>query len=230
MVLLGRRGQESWMAKVKEMKCPRMVSLFAALVLLAGCTGRPDGVEPVSPFDIERYKGVWYEIMRLDHSFERGLTNVTATYDLREDGTVGVLNRGFDREKCRWKEANGTAEFQGEKTVASLSVTFFWPFAGGYHVFALDQRNYGYALVAGPSHDYLWILARRPDLPVDIRKALVAKAREQGFPVDDLILVDHGQPPCKSAILSRHSGAGSCPLGAARLNQIEASARSCGPP
>jgi len=190
------------MAKVEEMKCPRMVSLFAALVLLAGCTGRPDGVEPVSPFDIERYKGVWYEIMRLDHSFERGLTNVTATYDLREDGTVGVLNRGFDREKCRWKEANGTAEFQGEKTVASLSVTFFWPFAGGYHVFALDQRNYGYALVAGPSQDYLWILARRPDLPVDIRKALVAKAREQGFPVDDLILVDHGQPPCKSAILS----------------------------
>jgi len=167
------------------------------LAILGGCTGRPDSVEPISPFDINRYQGVWYEIMRLDHSFERGLTNVTATYDLRDDGTVGVLNRGFDREKCRWKEADGTAEFQGEKNVASLSVTFFWPFAGGYHVFALDQKDYGYALVAGPSHDYLWILARRPDLPVEIRDNLVGEARERGFPVDDLILVDHGEPTCK---------------------------------
>jgi apolipoprotein D and lipocalin family protein len=176
-----------------------LIFLVALLVLLAGCTSRPDGVEPVSPFDIGRYKGVWYEIMRLDHSFERGLTNVTATYDLQDDRTVGVLNRGFDREKCRWKEADGTAEFQGEKTVASLSVTFFWPFAGGYHVFALDQLNYGYALVSGPSQGYLWILARKPDLPIEIRNDLVARARDRGFPVDDLILVDHSQPPCKPA-------------------------------
>ncbi len=78
-----------------------MTFLVALIILLAGCTGRPDGVEPVSPFDISRYQGVWYEIMRLDHSFERGLTNVTATYNLRNEGTIGVLNRGFDREKCR---------------------------------------------------------------------------------------------------------------------------------
>jgi apolipoprotein D and lipocalin family protein len=171
--------------------------LIGVLAVLAGCTGRPDGVEPVSLFDINRYQGTWYEIMRLDHSFERGLTNVTATYDLRDDGAVGVLNRGFDRGECRWKEADGVAEFQGERTVASLSVTFFWPFAGGYHVFALDEQNY--ALVSGPSHEYLWILARRPDLPVEIRDDLVRKARDQGFPVDDLILVDHSQLPCKPA-------------------------------
>lgn len=174
--------------------------LIGLLSVLAGCTGRPEGVEPVSPFDINRYQGTWYEIMRLDHRFERGLTNVTATYDLRDDGTVGVLNRGFDREGCRWEEAKGVAEFQGERTVASLSVTFFWPFAGGYHVFALDERNYAYALVSGPSHEYLWILARRPELPVEIRDDLVQRARDQGFPVDDLILVDHSQPPCKPAV------------------------------
>jgi apolipoprotein D and lipocalin family protein len=187
------------MAKVGSMRKPRLGFVAALIVLLSGCTGRPDGIEPISPFDISRYQGVWFEIMRLDHSFERGLTNVTATYDLREDGTVGVLNRGFDREKCRWKEADGTAEFQGEKTVASLSVTFFWPFAGGYHVFALDRQNYAYALVSGPSHGYLWILARRPDLPVEVRNDLVSKARDRGFPVDDLILVDHSQLPCKPA-------------------------------
>jgi apolipoprotein D and lipocalin family protein len=199
MVLFRGRGQESRMAEVKAMKRCCVVSLIAVLVLLTGCTGRPDGVEPVSPFDINRYQGVWYEIMRLDHSFERGLTNVTAAYELGDDGTVGVLNRGFDREKCRWEEADGIAKFQGEKTVASLSVTFFWPFAGGYHVFALDQKDYGYALVAGLSYDYLWILARRPDLPVEIRNELVGKARERGFPVDDLILVDHSREVCSYA-------------------------------
>ena len=80
MVLFRGRGQESRMAGVKAMKRCCVVSLIAVLVLLTGCTGRPDGVEPVSPFDINRYQGVWYEIMRLDHSFERGLTNVTAAY------------------------------------------------------------------------------------------------------------------------------------------------------
>jgi apolipoprotein D and lipocalin family protein len=171
--------------------------LVALLSIVAGCTGRPDGVEPVTSFNINRYAGTWYEIMRLDHSFERGLTNVTAKYELRDDGTVNVLNRGFDRDKCTWDEANGTARFQGDKTVASLSVTFFWPFSGGYHVFELDKENYAYAVVAGPSHDYLWILARLPDLPVEMRKKLVSRARDRGFPANDLILVDQSEPTCK---------------------------------
>jgi len=184
------------MAKVRPMKLFGLTSVLALLAALGGCTGRPDGVEPVTPFDINRYQGVWYEIMRLDHGFERGLTNVTATYALRDDGTVSVLNRGFDRQTCRWKEAEGTARFQGEKNVASLSVTFFGPFAGGYHVFDLDRSDYGWALISGPSRSYLWILARRPDLSPDIRARLVEKARGLGFPVDELILVDHGPTTC----------------------------------
>jgi len=171
--------------------------LLVLPALLTACTGRLDGVEPVRSFDINRYTGTWFEIMRLDHSFERGLTNVTATYELRDDGTVSVLNRGFDRDKCAWDEADGTARFQGDKTVASLSVTFFWPFAGGYHVFELDQDNYAFAVVAGPSRKYLWILARRPDLPSETRNDLVAKARDRGFPVAELILVHHNDPTCK---------------------------------
>ena len=176
---------------------PLLAMLLAPLLaFLAGCTGLPQGVEPVAPFDVTRYKGTWYEIMRLDHSFERGLTNVTATYGLRDDGNVSVLNRGFNRAKCRWDEADGTARFLGEPSVASLSVTFFWPFAGGYHVIALDRQDYGYALVAGPTRNYLWILARRPDLESETRDALVARARELDFPVDELILVDHSDPDC----------------------------------
>ena len=167
------------------------------LFLLTGCTGKPDGIEPIQSFDVNRYSGEWFEIMRLDHRFERGLTNVTATYTLKADGSVDVLNRGFKREDCAWKEADGRAVFQGDPDTASLSVTFFWPFAGGYHVFALDQKNYRWAAVSGPSRSYLWIQARRPDLAPRIRTRLVNKARDLGFPVDDLILVDHSTPDCK---------------------------------
>ena len=170
--------------------------LVMATTLLAGCTGRPDGVKPVSPFDVERYLGTWYEIMRLDHRFERGLTNVTATYRLRKDDTVDVINRGFNRTTCQWKEAEGRAKFQGSANVASLSVTFFWPFAGGYHVFNLDHEDYGWAAVSGPSHSYLWILARQPDLSPIIRDRLVDQARDLGFPVEELILVDHSAADC----------------------------------
>lgn len=167
-----------------------------AVLWLGGCTGLPPGIEPVRDFEPQRYLGRWYEIMRLDHGFERGLSDVTATYTLLEDGTLGVLNRGFDREACEWREAEGRAEFQADPATASLSVTFFWPFAGGYHVFALDRENYDWAVVAGPNRDYLWILARQPALPAPLEQRLVEQARALGFPVEELIRVEHGTPGC----------------------------------
>jgi apolipoprotein D and lipocalin family protein len=172
------------------------IAALAICLALAGCTGRPDGVQPVRGFDVARYQGDWFEIMRLDHSFERGLTNVTASYRPRPDGSLAVHNRGFDRAACRWKDAQGRAQFLGARDVASLSVTFFWPFSGGYHVFALDQQNYDWALVSGPSRDYLWLLSRSREMPTDLRDRLVAQARALGFPVDQLITVDHGPPAC----------------------------------
>ena len=196
MVLFRRGGAEGRMAEVSAVKQSCLTYVVALLLILGGCTGRPDGVYPVRPFDVQRYEGKWFEIMRLDHSFERELTNVTATYTLRDDGSVGVLNKGFDRKNCRWKEADGRAVLQGDRDTASLSVTFFWPFASGYHVFALDQQDYGWALISGPSRSYLWILSRKPDLSVDIRNRLVDQARSLGFPVGELILVNHGSRDC----------------------------------
>ena len=179
----------------------RAMLTAAALLLLtlAACTGRPEGVEVVRGFDAARYAGQWFEVMRLDHRFERGLTNVTASYTPRPDGSIGVVNRGFDPKGCRWKEADGRAVFQDAPDIASLSVTFFWPFAGGYHVVDLDRQDYGWALISGPTRGYLWILARRPDLDPAIRERLVARARTLGFPVDELILVDHRPPACTPA-------------------------------
>lgn len=162
---------------------------------LAGCTGRPPGIEPVTSFDAQRYSGEWYEIMRLDHRFERGLTNVRAVYTLKPDGKVEVLNKGFDPKTCQWRDIEGSARFQGPQTTASLSVTFFPPFAGGYHVFTLD-KNYQWAMISGPTLDYLWILARKPSLDPALRARLVNEARDKGFPVDQLILVDQTPPRC----------------------------------
>ena len=83
------------------------------IVLLVSCTGLPDNVEPVSQFDTEQYLGTWYEIARLDHSFERNLERVTATYGLNEDGSISVLNKGFNTEKGEWRQAEGVAKPMG---------------------------------------------------------------------------------------------------------------------
>jgi apolipoprotein D and lipocalin family protein len=163
--------------------------------MLAACTGAPEGVEVVSGFDLNRYLGTWYEIARLDHSFERGLSNVTANYSLREDGGVKVTNRGYDAEKGEWDETEGKAYFLGDEDVGQLKVSFFGPFYGGYNVIELDRDEYQYSLVAGPDRSYLWILARTPELDDAILQRLVATARELGFPTDELIMVEQDSVP-----------------------------------
>jgi apolipoprotein D and lipocalin family protein len=159
--------------------------------ILAGCATIPSGVEAVRGFDVGRYQGRWYEIARLDHSFERGLSNVSATYTLRSDGGIDVLNKGFDERGGRWKEARGLAYFLEASTVGRLKVTFFWPFYGGYNVISLDNENYSYALVCGPNRSYLWILAREKTLNSEVVNKLVKTARDSGFNVDGLIFVEH---------------------------------------
>lgn len=171
-----------------------MFLMIACALTLVGCsTAPPAGINPVSPFEINRYLGKWYEIARLDHSFERGMSDVNATYQLQDDGSVKVINRGYDTQKQAWKEAIGRALFTGESNTASLKVSFFGPFYGGYHVVALDQKDYRWSLVAGPDRDYLWLLARDKQLPVEIREQLVSQARALGFATDKLIWVDHRQ-------------------------------------
>jgi apolipoprotein D and lipocalin family protein len=167
---------------------------LALLVVIAGCsTAPPDGVQSVSPFDVNRYLGQWYEIARLDHSFERGLSEVSATYTLQPDGSLEVLNKGYDVKKDKWKSATGRALFTGPQTQGSLKVSFFGPFYGGYHVIALDQVGYQWAMIAGPDRDYLWLLARNKTIAPDVREALLKKASDLGFATQNLIWVEHKQ-------------------------------------
>ena len=171
-------------------KIATALSFFSSFVI-SGCSGAPEGTSAVSGFELNRYLGTWYEIARLDHRFERGLTNVTASYTLRDDGGVRVVNRGFNTGKGTWNEAVGKAYPVGSPDLGQLKVSFFGPFYGGYNILELDMDNYQYALVAGPNRSYLWILARSPDLSDDIVQSLVEKARRLGFPVDELIYVSH---------------------------------------
>lgn len=171
-----------------KIKCFLRVIL---MLLITGCTGIPDGVQAVRNFHADRYLGVWYEIARLDHSFERGLNNVSATYTLRKDGGIDVLNRGYDVKKGKWKEARGKAYFIGSKDEGRLKVSFFGPFYGAYNIIALDQNKYRYALVCGPDRSYLWILGREKLLDKTTLDELVNLAGRLGFNTEDLIYVRH---------------------------------------
>ena len=170
------------------------IAKAAALLLVVGCTGVPDGLQPATSFELERYLGKWYEIARLDHSFERNLSQVTAGYSLRQDGGVEVVNQGFNQKSGKWEMITGKAFFIGKENVGSLKVSFFGPFYGGYHVIALDQQDYSYAMVAGPSRSYLWILSRNKTLDSTILERLVGKAKQWGFETDKLIYVEQNLP------------------------------------
>lgn len=97
-------------------------------LLFAGCVGVPKNVKPVENFSLNRYLGQWHEIARLDHSFEKDLSRVTADYSLRADGGVKVLNRGYSEKRHHWKEAEGKAFFVQKSDIGYLKVSFFGPF------------------------------------------------------------------------------------------------------
>lgn len=117
----------------------RNLSLLLSSLLSLSCSvSPPAGVKPVDHFTVDRYLGTWYEIARLDHTFERGLSHVTARYALQPDGSLQVINTGYSAAKQRWRQSIGKARFLGSPQTASLKVSFFGPFYGGYHVIALD--------------------------------------------------------------------------------------------
>lgn len=161
--------------------------LLLIVLSLTGCVNAPKGITPVAHFDLHKYLGRWYEIARLDHSFERGLIRVTTNYSLRPDGGIKIVNRGYSPEQNRWKQAVGKAYFVKGSDLGYLKVSFFGPFYAAYVVFDIDRKHYRYALVTGPNKSYLWILARRPSLDKALLNKLVAKVKAAGFDTHQLI-------------------------------------------
>ncbi len=163
-------------------------------LLLTACMGVPDKVKVVDSVDARQYLGTWYEIARLDHSFERNLDYVTANYSLREDGGIKVINRGFNSKTKTWQEAEGKAYFvdpanADKSNTGKLKVSFFGPFYGAYNIMVLDKPYYNYVMVCGPDKSYLWILSRTPQLTYPIKQHLIAQAQELGFTTEKLIHV-----------------------------------------
>ncbi len=168
------------------------LALLACLGL-GGCLGMPEGVQPVENFQQARYLGQWYEIARLDHPFERGLSDVTATYSARADGGIDVLNRGYNEQAGEWQQAEGRAYFVKDPETAYLKVSFFGPFYGSYVVFELDQDAYQHAFVSGPDRDYLWLLARTPEVDDALVTRFKQRAGELGFDTGALIFPTHAR-------------------------------------
>ncbi len=175
----------------------KILLLLALSFILSACTGKPDGVVAVDGFELDRYLGKWYEIARLDHSFERGLNNISAEYSLMDDGGVKVINSGFSKEDNEWDKAEGKAYFLDATDTGHLKVSFFGPFYGSYVIFELDKENYQYAFVSGPNTSYLWLLARTQKIDQKIIDRFKKRAQESGFDTSKLIYVEHDKPAQK---------------------------------
>lgn len=175
----------------------RLSTVFAVtgVLFLSACSsGLPKGIAPVAGFEADRYLGTWFEIARLDHRFERGLHEVSATYSKNDDGSLKVINRGWDREDEAWNVADGKAKFVQAPDTGWLKVSFFGPFYGDYVVFELAD-DYSEAWVTGSDRDYLWYLSRTPTVSEKRLQAFRDRVRDLGYDVDDLILVDQDAAP-----------------------------------
>jgi apolipoprotein D and lipocalin family protein len=161
------------------------------LLLLTACaSGVKQGGHPlqtVSFVDLQRYTGTWYEIARYPHSFQEGCVGSKATYTLREDGKISVLNECYDKTfDGKIRSAKGKAWVVDKETNAKLKVSFFWPFTGDYWIIDLG-KNYEYAVVGHPKRKYLWILSRSKEIEGQVYKTILFRLRDKQYDTSRLI-------------------------------------------
>lgn len=162
--------------------------LVIMLLSIFSCQSEEE-LPTVKELDLKQYAGTWYEIARLPNSFEKGLDCVSATYSLREDGKVGVMNRGRKTDDTSvWKDIEGTARIPNKEEPGRLKVTFFWPFAGDYYIINVAS-DYSFALVGSPDRKFLWILGRERILAESTSESLLEQAKKLGFDTSKVIRV-----------------------------------------
>jgi apolipoprotein D and lipocalin family protein len=167
--------------------------MLALSLILTGCSCAQDknriNMNVVKNVKLGKYLGTWYEIARFDHSFERGLEGVTATYTLRPDGKIDVLNQGCKNTlNGKHSMAKGIAKIPNPAEPGKLKVAFFLFFYAAYNILELDE-NYQWALIGSSSDKYLWILSRTPQMNPETYAMLLKKAKERGYDVSKLIKV-----------------------------------------
>ena len=166
---------------------------MAACVLpLSSCSKDFDN-STVTQFDLSRYLGVWYEVARYNHSFEKGMDNTMAEYILQDDGKVFVLNTGWKNGK--FEVAEGKAKYKDpEGNPGALKVSFFLFFYSEYNVMMIDE-DYTISLVGSRSDKYLWILSRTPIADPDLLKKVLAEAERRGYDTSKFLYIDQSSVP-----------------------------------
>lgn len=169
------------------MKHNNLILLCLMASLLFACSNSGKDLETVESIDLEKFTGTWYEIARLPNPFEKGLICVTASYSLKKDGKIRVVNKGYAAsDPGEVKKIRGTAWIPDKKHPGRLKVSFFWPFSGDYWIMAMDEK-YRYALVGDPSRKYLCVLSKKKVMDPEIRSALLEKAGNKGFDTSRVI-------------------------------------------
>jgi len=168
-----------------------VIVLIAVMVLGALCKGcaTSSGVSPlktVAHVDLARYVGTWHEIARYPNSFQKDCAGSTATYTLREDGEIDVVNRCRDSRDGSLRQAKGRAWVVEPTTNARLKVSFFWPFRGDYWIIDLG-KDYEFAVVGAPSRKYLWVLSRTPLMSDDVFNGIMQRIEQLGFERDKVV-------------------------------------------
>ncbi len=167
----------------------RLLILPIILLALLGCSKPYPLLNTVEKVDIQKYLGTWYEIARYEHFFEKGCSNVTATYTLEDNADIKVINR-CDKGDSEMSEAVGVA-YAIDASNSKLKVSFFRPFYGNYWIIMLDDK-YNYAVVGDPSREYLWILSRTQTLDDKTTQMILKKLPGMGYTVEQLIWTPQG--------------------------------------
>jgi len=171
-----------------------MRKLFAVILLaflVSSCgVEQPDGIQPVKNFNVKKYMGRWYENVRLDHRFERGMNSVTADYSRNANGSITIKNSGYMVKRQEWRAAEGVAAFVETEKVGFLKVSYIRPFYYPYVIFKVDE-DYEWAFVAGKDMSFLWLLSREPEVDWDVRQDFISEAKKLGFDTSQLIFVEH---------------------------------------
>lgn len=171
------------------MKTPFLTVLFFISIIFFSCLKKEPSFPVFENFKLQKYLGKWYEIARLDHSFEKGMSNVTAQYSLKENGSIKVTNKGL-KKNGKWSTAIGKAKFRSDTSKAALKVSFFGPFYGAYNIIDMDS-NYENALVLGDDSNYCWILSRANTMDTKTLNLFLNKASQLGIDTTELIYVRH---------------------------------------
>jgi len=155
------------------------------LFLFTACSYKDPNIKSVQTVDLDRYIGSWYEIARYEHKFEKDCKNVTATYSIKENEKIEVINRCTKMTTGDKTKAIGEA-YSVDNTNAKLKVSFFWPFYGDYWIIMLD-KNYSYAVISEPSKKYLWILSREKKLDEKIKEKILKRLESLDYDLSKLI-------------------------------------------